>query len=698
MGATRLSDSTILIAAGALAVALPYGASRYLDAQLHDRVEPALTAALGEEVSIDSVESSLTGSVRLEDVRVGGLFRADAIEASVGLASLLSGHPGADEIRMSGPRLRTRLDRYGETRLRRTIRRAVAARRKAAGGGDGGSERPGRLRRIVVTDGELRVDLEGRGVLWLHGVALHPQRGGVRVVASGVDLQLLGDGVIAYGRFGRTAADLSLPAAGLRRAVTTDGDLELVGRFPTTHLTGLAVTSGVDNAPLRAVATVADGEPGARVEVEIADGVATITGTSLPLAALTAAVPAWLDLRQATATGTAVLSRADGGGLVADIDASIADAGLDDPRIAPERLPLAGGIVVHALSDERGVRVTDSTVRVADVELAAAGALERDGGAAARGEVEVTLVNTPCMRVLSAVPAPARRRLAGLSATGDMSGRVHLVIDRLDPDATTLDVTVNVDGCRVRREATAADPMALRSPFEHAFPNGTSRMVGDGHPGYAPIESLPPALVGAFVAAEDARFFTHNGFDPRQIEASLRVDVAEGDLVRGGSTITQQLAKNVFLEPRRTFARKLEEAVLAWRLEARLSKTELLETYLNIIELGDGVYGVSDAARYWFGKTPRELSVREIAFLAVLTPAPRTISQRVRLLRKPDAYTAHRIDVVLRHMKKSGVINQRSYDRARRDRLSIRAPRLAQKQVGRGVVSGGSDVGMIDRK
>mgnify|MGYP000154963875 CR=1 FL=1 len=104
-------------------------------------------------------------------------------------------------------------------------------------------------------------------------------------------------------------------------------------------------------------------------------------------------------------------------------------------------------------------------------------------------------------------------------------------------------------------------------------------------------------------------------------------------------------------------ARKLEEAVLTWRLEAVLPKTTILERYLNVIELGPGVYGLAAAARHWFGCAPAQLSVRQAAFLAALTPAPRTISARLAAGHKLDPDTAQRIEVVLRAMRRAGVID-----------------------------------------
>jgi monofunctional biosynthetic peptidoglycan transglycosylase len=124
------------------------------------------------------------------------------------------------------------------------------------------------------------------------------------------------------------------------------------------------------------------------------------------------------------------------------------------------------------------------------------------------------------------------------------------------------------------------------------------------------------------VVSEDWAFFEHDGVDYRQLWSALRDRLFRGARLRGASTITQQLAKNMFLSHDRSFFRKLLEVVLARALEAELSKEEILERYLNIVEWGPDVVGLSEATVYYFQKTPRSLTVREAALLAQLLPSP----------------------------------------------------------------------------
>ncbi len=136
------------------------------------------------------------------------------------------------------------------------------------------------------------------------------------------------------------------------------------------------------------------------------------------------------------------------------------------------------------------------------------------------------------------------------------------------------------------------------------------------------LSHISPWLRQAVVNSEDARFFEHEGIDVEQTKIALTTAVEDGHLRRGASTITQQLAKNLWLGEERTLWRKLREAILARRLE-RLGKRRILELYLNVAEWGDGIYGADAAARVWFNKPASELLPEEAAVLAAMLPAPR---------------------------------------------------------------------------
>ncbi|NBN65665.1 PBP1A family penicillin-binding protein [Pannonibacter tanglangensis] len=166
------------------------------------------------------------------------------------------------------------------------------------------------------------------------------------------------------------------------------------------------------------------------------------------------------------------------------------------------------------------------------------------------------------------------------------------------------------------------------------------------------LEQLPPYLPQAVIAIEDRRFYSHFGLDPIGLARAMAVNLSSGQLVQGGSTLTQQLAKNLFLEPDRTLGRKVQELVLALWLEATFTKDEILEMYLNRVYLGAGAYGVDAAARRYYGKSARMVTLAEAATLAGLLKAP----SRYAPSRNPRL-AAERAQVVLAAMRDTGFID-----------------------------------------
>jgi penicillin-binding protein 1A len=163
---------------------------------------------------------------------------------------------------------------------------------------------------------------------------------------------------------------------------------------------------------------------------------------------------------------------------------------------------------------------------------------------------------------------------------------------------------------------------------------------------------MPQLLQRAFIAAEDRRFYQHDGVDPVGIARAMVRNLTRGSVEEGASTITQQLARTVFLSQDRTLIRKLKEAALAGKLERQLSKQQILEQYLNVVYLGSSAYGVADAAWIFFSKTPSQLTLPEAALIAGLPPAPSVYSPLVN----PDLALQRRA-TVLRRMREAGFID-----------------------------------------
>ncbi len=144
---------------------------------------------------------------------------------------------------------------------------------------------------------------------------------------------------------------------------------------------------------------------------------------------------------------------------------------------------------------------------------------------------------------------------------------------------------------------------------------------------WVPIEAISPLLIKAVVVAEDDAFFQHRGLDFRAMEESFETNWKRKKIVRGASTLSMQLAKNLYLDRSKSPFRKLNEALLAWSLELSLSKFEILEMYLNIAEWGPGIFGAEAASRYYFQRPAKNLSAEQAAYLAALLPNPQWLTQ-----------------------------------------------------------------------
>jgi monofunctional biosynthetic peptidoglycan transglycosylase len=204
--------------------------------------------------------------------------------------------------------------------------------------------------------------------------------------------------------------------------------------------------------------------------------------------------------------------------------------------------------------------------------------------------------------------------------------------------------------------------LARRVPARSALMEQRAREARERGHAYAEtrhwvsLERISPHLRNAVLVAEDARFFSHEGFDWNEIRASARRNLRAGRVVRGGSTITQQLAKNLWLSTAQTPWRKFEEMILAVRLEQSLSKRRILEIYLNTIEWGDGIYGAEAAARHWFGVSAASLGADQAIRLAAVVINPRrysAVEDHPRIL--------NRIRIIAGRLRKRGAITEGEY-------------------------------------
>jgi monofunctional biosynthetic peptidoglycan transglycosylase len=168
---------------------------------------------------------------------------------------------------------------------------------------------------------------------------------------------------------------------------------------------------------------------------------------------------------------------------------------------------------------------------------------------------------------------------------------------------------------------------------------------------WVPLRNVSQNLIKAVLIAEDDKFWQHEGFDYKAMERALERNILAKKFKMGGSTISQQLAKNLYLSPSKNPVRKLKEAILTWRLEKRLSKRRILEIYVNVAEWGDGIFGIGEAARHYYGVTPAKLSAQQASKLASVLPNP--------ILFSPigtSRYVRNRSSIIYAIMRKRGVV------------------------------------------
>ena len=188
------------------------------------------------------------------------------------------------------------------------------------------------------------------------------------------------------------------------------------------------------------------------------------------------------------------------------------------------------------------------------------------------------------------------------------------------------------------------------------------------------LESIPSYVIDAFIAVEDRRFYQHGGVDAKSVLRALFQNLVTGRIVSGGSTITQQITKNLILGPQKAYSRKIKEAILSYRIERNLSKDEILYLYLNHIYLADGVYGVEMASRNYFGKSAKDINIAEACLLAGIPRRPELYSPRTNL-----SNALKRQKTVVNIVRKQGFIS----DRQQREALAYKI-KIVPKREPRG--------------
>jgi hypothetical protein len=278
----------------------------------------------------------------------------------------------------------------------------------------------------------------------------------------------------------------------------------------------------------------------------------------------------------------------------------------------------------RARLDGTQVEITSSEAHVGELRAELSGVVEEaPDRRRVDGRLRVPL--SGCQSMLSAMPRGLLPLVRDMRLEGSFGIDLQARYDSRAPKDTSVVLKVQNE-CRVQSVPAELQPQKFERPFlrEVKAPDGSPVAVefGPGTASWVPLDDMSRHLETAVLICEDSRFHAHAGFDFKALENAIKDDLKVGRFARGASTVSMQLAKNLYLGMEKTLGRKLQEALLTMLLEQQLDKRRILELYLNVVELGPGLYGVGDAAQYYFATPARSLSLGQALYLASILPNP----------------------------------------------------------------------------
>jgi len=230
--------------------------------------------------------------------------------------------------------------------------------------------------------------------------------------------------------------------------------------------------------------------------------------------------------------------------------------------------------------------------------------------------------------ILDGFPQGLFESLDGLKVAGKVKYNLNFHLDTKIPDSVRFSSTLTPVNFKIlqwgKTNLQKINSPFVYTPYEYGKPM-RDITIGPANPNFTPLNAISKNFINAVLTAEDPSFYTHNGFVEESIRKSIAVNFKEKKFKRGGSTISMQLVKNIYLSRQKTLARKAEEILIVWLIEHNhlVSKQRMLEVYFNIMELGQNIYGIGEASRYYFGKQPANLTIGDGLFLASIVPKPK---------------------------------------------------------------------------
>ncbi len=360
----------------------------------------------------------------------------------------------------------------------------------------------------------------------------------------------------------------------------------------------------------------------------------------LPLAAYAAILPPSLVPKEsgavrdlavtmlyAAATGQLTL---EGHGKVEHLDADIAR--ISRQRLEDLAVEAHGKLTVDLRKDE--LKLDEAEVIVGKAHAVVQAAVKHFRTAPSFA-ISVKIPTVPCQDVVDSAPRGFAPMLDGMTCEGQLSAEAKLVLDTASMGSLKLEWEPALGNVRVTSMGKYIRFDIFDAPFEHHArqKDGTlyTFVTGPGADLWAPLEAISPNFVKVLTTTEDGAFFGHHGFSWESFKGAAIENLKRGRFVRGASTITQQLVKNLFfVEREKTISRKVQEAVVTWQIERSLTKQQLLALYLNIIELGPKIYGIKAASQHYFNRAPGDLTLLQAIWLGDIVPNPRAFYHQYR--------------------------------------------------------------------
>lgn len=352
---------------------------------------------------------------------------------------------------------------------------------------------------------------------------------------------------------------------------------------------------------------------------------------------------------------------------------------VDHPRIATQQVDLGNGSMEYAINIGSNYYEFDSTTTMVFNRLSLHPYLKYQGKPDRQITLKIDKQDFPADDLFASLPPGLFQNLDGLKTKGDLSFHLLFDVDLNNPDSLRFECDLKRKNFNIISYGKT-NFTYINEPFEYtAYEKGEpvrTFMVGPENPNFRSLEQISPYLRNAVLNSEDGAFFGHRGFLPESFRESIVTNIKEKRFARGGSTITMQLVKNVFLNRNKTIARKLEEAIIVWLIENMQlsSKERMYDIYLNIIEWGPLVYGAQEASKFYFNKDASRLSLAEAIYLASIIPRPKffryTFDKNTGGLRD---YIINYYQRMADKMLKKSMITQEDYDKLKPE-IELRGP------------------------